>query len=417
MVGANTAAPQIYGVSEARFDRHLKNGQAQQWNVFFEKSFRGNWIASAGYSASRSTNLPNRNYPFQTLQNVSSTTLSAWRDQYIASNGTLNPANQQVANPLQPASGSLLPFVGTLGGATMPRYVTQLPYLMLFGTGARVNDSNGYANYQSMQLRLGHAFSSGFQFDANYTWSKELDYTTTATEDGQGFNSGGSAGAPDILNLENNKKYGFSDIPHRFVGVLLYELPFGQGKMLAIRNPVARAIVGNWQIGSVFSFQAGMPFVLSGASDGASVGRPNRIPGVSLEVPKELQRWYNGTHQRHAALRPRHHTDQEHLPQVQRLCLRGTDRYDAEWLHRARPVLGGQFRTDGRRPAGTWPDQRRHEPPPHVQDPRNHQHGTRRRRPEPAELRTIQRQLQRRFGRHQPGEQHLEGPASGHGIE
>jgi hypothetical protein len=282
VVGANPTDPQVYGVSEARFDRHLKNGRAQQWNVFFEKAFARSWFASAGYSASRSVHLPNRNYPFQSLQNLPASTLSAWRSQYIASNGTLNPANVQVKNPFQPASGALLPFVGTLGGATVPQYTTLLPYPLLFGNSARVNDSRGYAAYHSLQLRVSHAFAAGFQLDANYTWSKELDYTTTAIEDGQGFNSGGTAGSPDLLNVNNNKKYGFSDIPHRFVGVLLYELPFGAGKALEIRSKVLRSVVGKWQMGSVVTLQSGMPFVITGASDGAM-------------VPASLQRWYGGT--------------------------------------------------------------------------------------------------------------------------
>jgi hypothetical protein len=295
VVGADPSNPSVYGVSEARFDRHLKNGRAMQWNLFVEKAFSRNWFASAGYSASHSNNLPDRNYPFQSIQNLPASTLAAWRTQYIASNATLNPANVQVKNPFQPASGPLLPFAGTMGGATVPQFVTLLPYPLLYGTGSRINDSLGFANYHSLQLRLSHAFANGFHLEANYTWSKELDYTTTAIEDGQGFNSGGSAGAPDLLNLNNNRKYGLADQPHRFNGIFVYELPFGEGKALAIRNKALRNVVGQWQLGSVVTLQSGMPFVISGASDGSSVARPNRVPGAALEVPKELQRWYDGT--------------------------------------------------------------------------------------------------------------------------
>ncbi len=295
VVGANPSSPTVYGVSEARFDRHLKNGRAMQWNFFIEKSFARTWFASVGYSASHSNYLPNRNYPFQNLQNLPASTLSGWRDQYIASNGTLNPANVQVANPWQPASPApLLAFAGTLSGRTVPQYVTLLPYPLLFGNSSRINDSHGFASFHSLQGRISHAFSSGFHLEANYTWSKSLDYTTTAIEDGQGFNSGGTASAPDLLNLYNNKKYSFSDQPHRFVGVLLYDLPFGAGKRLELKNRVLRAVVGQWQIGSVAILQAGMPVAPSGASDGAAVGRPNRVLGAPLELPKNLQRWYDG---------------------------------------------------------------------------------------------------------------------------
>src|SRR5262245_28633223 len=271
-VGANVNAPEIYGVSEARFDRHLKNGIATQWNFFVEKAITRTWFASAGYSASKSSSLPNRNQVFQNQQNVPGSTLAEWRTQYVASNGTLNPANQLVPNPLQPAGGPLRPFNGTIGVATIPRYVTYLPYPYLFGNSSRINDSRGFADYHSLQLRLTHAFSSGLQMDLNYTWSKELDYTSTAIEDGQGFNSGGSAGAPDILNLNNNRRYGSADVPHRFAGVMVYELPFGPGKKLAPGNKVLQHVIGNWQVGSVVTAQGGMPFIISGAADGAIVG-------------------------------------------------------------------------------------------------------------------------------------------------
>jgi trimeric autotransporter adhesin len=299
--GSNPAAPQNYGFAQAFFDRDLKNGRALQWNFFVEKAFSGSWFASVGYSASHSTNLSNRGQPFQSLQSLSPSTLASWRDQYIASNGTLNPANQQVANPFQPTSGPLLPFVGALGGATIARYATLLPYPHLFAAEtvsvrtSSLSDSSGFATYHSLQLRLSHAFSNGFQLDANYTWSKSLDYTNTAAEDTQGFNAGGTAAAPDLLNKYNNKKYSFSDIPHRFVGIAVYELPFGTGRPLEIRNRVVRSIVGRWQTGGVVTLQGGMPFVISGASDGASVTRPNPVAGVPVEVPKELQRWYDGT--------------------------------------------------------------------------------------------------------------------------
>jgi len=291
-VGANVNDPSVYGVAESRFDRHLKNGIAKQWNVFIEKALSRTWLASVGYSASKSNNLQNRSAAFHSRQNVPASVLADWRAQYIASNGVTNPGNVLVPNPLQPANGPLLNFNGAIGQATIQRYVTYLPYVYLFS--GLVDDSKGFADYHALQLRLSHAFSSGFQMDLNYTWSKELDYTSTAIEDAQGFNSGGTAGGLDIINLRNNRKYGSADVPNRVTGVFLYELPFGPNKPLAPRNTILRNIIGNWQLGSVVTIQGGQPIIISGASDGALLAHPNRIKGVPLEVPKELQRWYDG---------------------------------------------------------------------------------------------------------------------------
>src|SRR5258708_20207282 len=42
------------------------------------------------------------------------------------------------------------------------------------------------------------------------------------------------------------------------------------------------------------SANSGFPFVVSGANSGAISGAVNRIPGVTLTVPTELQHWYDG---------------------------------------------------------------------------------------------------------------------------
>jgi hypothetical protein len=294
--GSNINAPQIYGGSNALFTRQLKNQIAKQGNVFIEKSFgpNGQWIISAGYSGSFSSNLTNRNYPFQNLQSIPTSTLNTWLGQYIASNGQTNPANVQVQNPYQSPTGALVPFTGTLAGRTIPQFVTLLPYPLLYGSGAGVDESNGYASYNALQLRMRHNFGSGLILETNYTWSKELDYTSTAIEDGQGVNSGGTIGSPDLTNNSNNRRYGLADQPNRFVAILLYESPFGAGRPLALGNKYARAALGGWSTGTVFTVNSGFPFVISGANTGALSGAVNRISGVPLTVPSDLQRWYDG---------------------------------------------------------------------------------------------------------------------------
>ena len=49
-----------------------------------------------------------------------------------------------------------------------------------------------------------------------------------------------------------------------------------------------------WRTAGAFTAQSGFPIFISGANNGALNGRPDRVPGQPLEVPKELQHWYNG---------------------------------------------------------------------------------------------------------------------------
>jgi hypothetical protein len=290
-VGANPSAPTIYGVSEDKFDRHFKNGIAQQWNIFVERTLARNFFLSVGYSASHSTNLMNRAYNVNSLQLVDPSVLAGWRSQYIGSNGTTNPATLQVPNPYQPASGNLLGFTGELGGRTITQQYAYYKYPLL--GPLQMTLSKAWADYNALQVRFMHNFSHGLFMDLNYTWSKEIDNTDNM-EDNQGYNSGGTAAAPDFTNFNNNRRLGFSDIPHRIAATFLYETPFGRGKTLEIRNRVLRAVAGEWQTGGAVIWQEGFPFSVNGANSGAALGRPDRVQGAPLEVPKALQHWYDG---------------------------------------------------------------------------------------------------------------------------
>lgn len=287
--GANGAAPQLYGQggNQRLFDRDFKNGKAYQWNFFAEKQLPQNWLVSVGYSASAGRDLMLNNYQFQSLQQIDRSVVGSWRSGYIASNGTLNPANELVANPLQPTSGPLIPFGGVQGQAMVQRRLTYFPYFLLANGTKSFTD--GFSDYHSMVISAKHAFSNGFLVDMHYTWSKALDYTLSDIADGQGFNpAGGVVQVPDFDNINNKRKYSHSDIPHRFVATVVYDTP----KLTS--NSFVRMLTGDWSLGSVIVRQSGFPIAVGGASDGAVMGLPDRLEGVAIKLPKELQGWYDG---------------------------------------------------------------------------------------------------------------------------
>jgi hypothetical protein len=292
--GGDPRAPQVYGIGESRFDRNFKNGRSTQWNVFLERTLATNWMASAGYTASRSRNLLNRSFPIQNLQSVPADVLNQWRAQYIASNGTLNPATQLVPNPYQPASGPLLPFAGVLGASTIARQNTYFPYPLLIGSGAAVNSTHASADFYSFQLRLGRRFANGMMMDANYTYSRNMEDTDTGIEDGQGFNAGGTARNYDLYNEKNNRTLGLTDVPHRLVATFLYAVPIKAPGTRFTPGNVLKAFAADWQIGGSVIWQSGFPIAISGASTGAALARPDRVPGVDLLLPQSLWGWYDG---------------------------------------------------------------------------------------------------------------------------
>ena len=274
------------------FDRHnYKNGHVGQWNFFIERQFAHSWFTSVGYLGSSSKDLQNGRFPINNIQLIPEAQLQTWRTAWIASNGTDNPAYDQVPNPAQPTSGPLLPFGDYLGNATIQRYQAMQPFVML--GNMTVQATNGFANYNALQAHVNHAFSGGLQLAAHYTWSKSLSYSWTELQGNQGFadTTLGANNSIDLRNLNLNKGLSENEPSQRFLAVLTYDLPIGHGKLLDPANGFVRAVVGNWTVGSVITLQNGLP---NGVSFGDSLNGRSDVTNEPVEVPKALQRWYDG---------------------------------------------------------------------------------------------------------------------------
>ena len=149
------------------------------------------------------------------------------------------------------------------------------------------------STYNALQFRLRHTFSQGIFLDGSYTWSKAVDNAYTELQDMQGFSNTTSGGSGnnnlDIMNLRNDKKLSYSDIPNRVVVMATYELPFHK---LAMNN-VGHGILNHWKLGTVYMAQAGIPVGETDDAPGALNGRTN-LSGQAFVLPKSYQRWYDG---------------------------------------------------------------------------------------------------------------------------
>ena len=302
--GINSAAPSLYGTGLGYFDYHgMQPPRVQQWNVFLEQQLTPAWLMSIGYVASRGDHLEALT-PIQNDQSIPTSVTQAWRQTYIstaAAGAPDNPGTETVPNPLQPTSGSLLPFQGVLGDRTVTKNLTYYPYLSLYPDG--MNLDNGVSNYNSLVARLQHSYAAGLFVEINYVWSKSTDTVYSALQDSQGFSDSGNGEGPseelDLNNNAANKKISYADIPQRFVGVATYTLPFGKTGPFALNNKLGRAFLGDWKIGTVVTLQDGFPEpptdgLYTGSCSGAMNCRPNRT-GEPFVLPKSYQRWYNGS--------------------------------------------------------------------------------------------------------------------------
>jgi hypothetical protein len=161
-----------------------------------------------------------------------------------------------------------------------------------FGVIQLVNDgANG--NYNAGSVKVTKRLSGGLSLISSYTYSKSIDNTSGVRV--QGF---------DTLYPQNSNclqcERGLSsfDVRHRFIMSVLYDLPVGRGRALDVSNMFLNGIVGGWQVGGIWTVQAGLPQVITiGGVDrsGTGVGYDRPIatgmsPYLSNPTPS---RWYN----------------------------------------------------------------------------------------------------------------------------
>ncbi len=154
-------------------------------------------------------------------------------------------------------------------------------------------EPRGPSSYHSLQLTLEKRMSYGLSFLGAYTYGKSLD-------NGAGGNSSTGESRINIQNPQNlAADYGLSnfDIRQRFTLSTVYQLPFGHGRQfLAHVNRVLDAVAGGWQLSSLLTLQAGMPFSVSMATTTSNTGtfqRPNRVCDGSLSADqRSIKQWY-----------------------------------------------------------------------------------------------------------------------------
>jgi len=128
-----------------------------------------------------------------------------------------------------------------------------------FSNVTMISPTFGDSEYHGVNFKLEKRYSNGIQFQTNYTWSKAMDNVEGRNE------LGGEAGNVPFANQYDRRQawsLGGSHIAHRIIGSLVYDLPIGQGRPIALSNAVLNQIVGGWSIGTIIEARTGPPFSL-----------------------------------------------------------------------------------------------------------------------------------------------------------
>ncbi|HSM78207.1 MAG TPA: hypothetical protein VLT57_11295, partial [Bryobacteraceae bacterium] len=98
-------------------------------------------------------------------------------------------------------------------------------------------------------------------------------------------------------SYNNDRSVAGYDLTHTLSVNVLYELPFGKGKMFATNNRVLDYIIGGWQINSIGQAHSGLPYSITADGDIANTGnsgyeRANLVGNPTLSNPT-AQQWFN----------------------------------------------------------------------------------------------------------------------------
>ncbi len=234
--------------SVTTYDRSLRTSYAQQWNFTLQAEPFEDAVVSVGYSGSRGTKL-----------------IGA-RD-----------INQPQASPAQPNYRPLLTF-----------------------SDINLIASSFDSVYHSLQTQFQCRLQTGLTGLFSYTWSKSIDNASNF------FASAGDANYPqDSNNIGAERARSSFDVPHRFTGSFVYELPFGPGRTWGGGwQGGTAALLGGWQLNGIVSLQGGQPYTvaLPGELDNSNTGRssygfgagdrPHLVRNPHLASP-DPQQWFD----------------------------------------------------------------------------------------------------------------------------
>jgi outer membrane receptor protein involved in Fe transport len=130
-------------------------------------------------------------------------------------------------------------------------------------------DDSQRTTYNSLQTSMRQRFSSRLQVNLNYTLS-----STRANYDGDNTLSSvndASSTVQNFFDLESNWGPAIGDVRHSFIGSVIYETPGTSWS-----SPVARHLLGGWQISSIFRARSGEPLIVTQSSSRAG-SRPDVI--------------------------------------------------------------------------------------------------------------------------------------------
>jgi hypothetical protein len=216
-----------------------------RWNFGIQHELTPNTMLELAYMGNHSIHLPITYTQQNILPRQYLSTLPV-RDQALISSLTAT-----VANPFQGLQTS----TGTSSTATTALLLSRYPQFPAgTGTGSAgviAQDLNlGSSYYEAFNVRVQKRVSRGLSIAANYMRSRMIDQTTW------------------LNDTDPTREHRLSpfDHPNRISAAVIYELPFGRGRLIAFQSPLANKLFSGWRISNTYTFQVGGPILFVNGS-------------------------------------------------------------------------------------------------------------------------------------------------------
>ena len=210
-------------------DRNFDNAYMQSWNLNLQHQFKP-FALMAGYVGSKGTHLITR-------RNIN------------------QPVGGERPYPVLSSSSPILP------GASLGN-ITQV-------------EGSGNSSYNALWVTATRRLTRHLQFDASYTWSRSLDYSSFSTQ---------GVVVQDSYDLAGSRGLSDFDARHRFVISAVYELPFRGNRL-----------VDGWQLAAIVQSQSGNPVNIVTTNSAVSGVAGTLRPDVTgpVEILGSVDAWFD----------------------------------------------------------------------------------------------------------------------------
>ena len=173
------------------------------------------------------------------------------------------------------------------------------PGCLCFITLGRQNTHSNRFNtlYHGFHTKMEKRYAQGMTYIVSYQWSHAIGDIRAIP--GSGGSPGESARLVlDVLDLTRERGNNPTDQRHRFVGSVVYELPWGRGKRFGSGwGGLADALLGGWSAGTILTFSSGTPATPTVRGNPSNIGggdRPNVVSGQAVDVSnQDPAGWWN----------------------------------------------------------------------------------------------------------------------------